>query len=776
MPITEGIDGVSMNIINDDRTPVRATAAAQGINVARDSIQLPDPNHWQTGLNSSVARDYERFTTESFAKKRRLESLIQTFGENISLKIPLEASVPDLLEKLKVSDGKLKEMAGKYRSTVSNAKKIINKNNNLYTSREAGHVVEMKRVLDEVASLKGARDQDSERWVAVKAELASTRTQVEEANRRTENLKAENSERVEADATALRSSHAATIARLEEANRRNEENEEILEEIAKENEELELLADLRSNHVRKLSFERNQAKSELEELRLERRTINAEVFDIASLIPSPTEFGDLSCSFKRSFNELMFDDVPPLIMKGISKMIYRVDPCRRISRLISRFINDCYQELCKLGIDCPPKNEETIERILGRSVVETARYLLRFIDQIMSENVWNGICFLFEIDHITPRSGAFSMNRSSDFWDKMTINHHSNLQLLPRKLNRSKGNTLIAVMEKAFDSDGKFLRWEHVSHNVKQIHDTAEYMKNECHSLFNQWKTKGVESIIFDEANLQTGGHFENNLDDVGNGSETHQPDLEANQADGTQVDASDGISYLTDPTSPNLAFTLPQMATSNRPNESLQSENSEEDEDVNFSVESENTEEDEEEDFSLEADDDPFMNPEIVGHVWQVNERSKRNSIMQFNKFLDRELQSEYFRSKTTVSIEPITSINVNDVLLGGENRTNMSGRVSRITEEAVQAFSHHSNRTDDTSRVLRMRLILKMIDELRHSTDGITCRLVKRDQTSVSMNGQLVNVIQYFEFSMKDAMQIINDRLRSKKRNEELKARRVN
>jgi hypothetical protein len=232
-------------------------------------------------------------------------------------------------------------------------------------------------------------------------------------------------------------------------------------------------------------------------------------------------------------------------------------------------------------------------------------------------------------------------------------------------------------------------------------------------------------------------------------------------------------------------------MATSNRPNESLQSENSEEDEDVNFSVESENTEEDEdvdfslesekseedeEEDFSLEADDDPFMNPEIVGHVWQVNERSKRNSIMQFNKFLDRELQSEYFRSKTTVSIEPITSINVNDVLLGGENRTNMSGRVSRITEEAVQAFSHHSNRTDDTSRVLRMRLILKMIDELRHSTDGITCRLVKRDQTSVSMNGQLVNVIQYFEFSMKDAMQIINDRLRSKKRNEELKARRVN
>ena len=65
-----GIDGVSMNIINDDRTPVHATAAAQGVNAARASVQLPDPNHWQTGLNSSVARDYQLFTTESFAKKR----------------------------------------------------------------------------------------------------------------------------------------------------------------------------------------------------------------------------------------------------------------------------------------------------------------------------------------------------------------------------------------------------------------------------------------------------------------------------------------------------------------------------------------------------------------------------------------------------------------------------------------------------------------------------------------------------------------------------------
>jgi len=93
-------------------------------------------------------------------------------------------------------------------------------------------------------------------------------------------------------------------------------------------------ADLRSNPVRTLAFERNQAKSELEQLRLERSTMNAKVFDIAkrstmntevfdpaTLIPSPIDFEDLSGSFKRSFNQLKFNnhDVPPLIMREISK-------------------------------------------------------------------------------------------------------------------------------------------------------------------------------------------------------------------------------------------------------------------------------------------------------------------------------------------------------------------------------------------------------------------------------------------------------------------------
>jgi VanZ family protein len=98
--------------------------------------------------------------------------------------------------------------------------------------------------------------------------------------------------------------------------------------------------------------------------------------------------------------------------------------------------------------------------------------------------------------------------------------------------------------------------------------------------------------------------------------------------------------------------------------------------------------------------------------------------------------------------------------------DRTYMSVRVSMIVDEAVHAFTHHQSGTDEMSRVLRMRLILKMIDELRHSTDGITCRLIKSDQTIVSKNGHLVNVIQYFELSMKDAMFTINDRLKRKKR----------
>ena len=112
-------------------------------------------------------------------------------------------------------------------------------------------------------------------------------------------------------------------------------------------------------------------------------------------------------------------------------MIDKVDPCRWIRIIIKKTINGSSQELHNLGFVCPPNNGETIERILGATVKETAQYLLHFINKIMSEDVWNGICFLFEMDHITPKFGAFNINRSSNFWGEMTINHHSNLQLIP---------------------------------------------------------------------------------------------------------------------------------------------------------------------------------------------------------------------------------------------------------------------------------------------------------------------------------------------------------
>jgi len=124
--------------------------------------------------------------------------------------------------------------------------------------------------------------------------------------------------------------------------------------------------------------------------------------------------------------------------------------------------------------------------------------------------------------------------------------------------------------------------------------------------------------------------------DDVSIEYETLLPDLEQQQAAGTQADSSDGMSCLTDPTSPNRAFTLPQISTRMNPfppqlphqaagnveeairrNESLESENSEEDEEHDFGQGNNGNNE--------YIDEDPFMNPEIDGHVWQVTETSTR-------------------------------------------------------------------------------------------------------------------------------------------------------
>ena len=94
------------------------------------------------------------------------------------------------------------------------------------------------------------------------------------------------------------------------------------------------------------------------------------------------------------------------------------------------------------------------------------------------------------------------------------------------------------------------------------------------------------------------------------------------------------------------------------------------------------------------------------------------------------------------------------------------MSERVTRTVDEAQDAFTHYRNGTDDTSKLLKNRLILKVIDDLQHSVDGETCRLIKSQHAMVSRNGHLVNVIQYFELNMTDAMNIINNRLRRKDR----------
>ena len=119
-----------------------------------------------------------------------------------------------------------------------------------------------------------------------------------------------------------------------------------------------------------------------------------------------------------------------------------------------------------------------------------------------------------------------------------------------------------------------------------------------------------------------------------------------------------------------------------------------------------------------------------------------KKNAITRFNNFLETELQSGYFKSKTAVSGESMSHINENDILLCGDRKF-MSERVTRTVDEAQDAFTHHRNGTDDTSKLLKNRLILKVIDDLQHSVDGETCRLIKSQHAMVSRNGHLVNVI---------------------------------
>ena len=102
------------------------------------------------------------------------------------------------------------------------------------------HAAEVKRVLDEAASSKGACDRGSEWSDVVEAELASTHTQVEEANRRNKHLGEENCAAREGlmrkvEEANCRNKHLkeencaareGLMRKVEEANRRNERLEE----------------------------------------------------------------------------------------------------------------------------------------------------------------------------------------------------------------------------------------------------------------------------------------------------------------------------------------------------------------------------------------------------------------------------------------------------------------------------------------------------------------------------------------------------------------------
>jgi len=177
---------------------------------------------------------------------------------------------------------------------------------------------ELMRRISELDRVEAA-NLEPKRCKAVEAKLASTRTHVEEANRRNERLKAE---------------YGVAC-------------EDLLS--------VERLADERSDYITTLANERNQAKSELEQLHLKRSMMNIEIFDTATLISSPTDFGNLRCLFKRSFNELRFHD-------SVSHMIYNVDSYLWIRRCIKHLPIIYISGTTLLGYDCPPNNKETTSK------------------------------------------------------------------------------------------------------------------------------------------------------------------------------------------------------------------------------------------------------------------------------------------------------------------------------------------------------------------------------------------------------------------------------
>ncbi|KAL3809139.1 hypothetical protein ACHAXA_007242 [Cyclostephanos tholiformis] len=120
--------------------------------------------------------------------KRDLEEKEGTNGEGSGCELRMALALEGEVRRLEAEGGEAEAQRAAEREALERERGEVE--TELARAREA-HAAEVKRVLDEAASSKGARDRDSERCDAVEAELASARTQVEEANRHDENLEAE---------------------------------------------------------------------------------------------------------------------------------------------------------------------------------------------------------------------------------------------------------------------------------------------------------------------------------------------------------------------------------------------------------------------------------------------------------------------------------------------------------------------------------------------------------------------------------------------------------
>jgi hypothetical protein len=61
--------------------------------------------------------------------------------------------------------------------------------------------------------------------------------------------------------------------------------------------------------------------------------------------------------------------------------------------------------------------------------------------------------------------------------------------------------------------------------------------------------------------------------------------------------------------------------------------------------------------------------------------------------------------------------------------------------------------------------RVLLKIVDELQHSKDGTTCRLIKTQKTNYPSNGHIMRNIQYLELRTSKGMDKVLEKNRQKK-----------